>query len=87
MASKLKGKLVKDYTFGESLTIFDNNIEVISALKGDKIPVSIYAIHREKIDIKTFPSFNNQIAENQQRIFPIYYENVQSQNFLYLIFE
>ena len=87
MTSKLKGKVVKDYTFGDALVSLDDNLEISHALKGDKIPVSIYSIHRSLVDPKTFPSFNNLIAENLQRVFPAYYEIVQSQNFFYMVFE
>ena len=87
MSSKLKGKIVKDYTFGDGLIAYDDNMEITQAVKSDTIPVSVYAIHRSMIDPTTFPPFNNQIAENQSRIFPTYYEIVQSQNFFYMVFE
>ena len=86
MSSSLKGKMVKDYTFGNTLVMFDDNIEITQALKNENIPVSIYAIHRSKVDPHNFPAFNNLIAENKCRIYPEYLEIVQSQNFLYMVF-
>lgn len=49
--------------------------------------LTVYGIANTLIDPQSFPIYNNEIAANPKKIYPIYYENVRSQNFLYMIFE
>lgn len=69
------------------MAVFEPGSEVARAIKDNKIHVTVYGIANTLIDPNTFPEFNNEIANNVNKIYPVYYENVRSQNFLYIIFE
>ena len=86
-ASKLRGKMIKDYTLNETISFYGEESEVVHAFKNEKTPVTIYAIRHQAINSETFVPYNNQIASNPEQIYPAYYEIVKSQNFLYMVFE
>jgi hypothetical protein len=86
-ASSLKGKTVKDYLFGEPLVIFDNGSQLAQVLKHPNMPLTIYAVPNSIIDNTTFREYNDEIAANEHRFFPAYYEIVRSANFVYMVFE
>jgi hypothetical protein len=84
--SRLKGKMIKNYSLEDTMVKFENGSELVYGFKDNKYKVSIYALEKKNIDHESYLYYNNSISENNNKIYPKLEDLVQSANFVYLVF-
>jgi hypothetical protein len=68
--SKLKGKMIKNYSLEDTIVKYENGSELVHGFKDNKYKVSIYALEKKHIDQESYLYYNNAISENQNKIYP-----------------